>query len=146
MTQPQQHQPVPQQQSNPYNNQFINTLPSPVAMQQTGHRASFTQFQNSPQMNQFRLMQQQQQSHHQQHHQQHSTQQKINYGQTPQQQAIRPIPQFFPQMNQQQFSQQAMQIPGQVVGPQGAMPQNPVRQNIPSTDEQNDPLFMLKEM
>merc|ERR1712238_499164 len=64
----------------------------------------------------------------------------------PQQQAIRPIPQFFPQMNQQQFSQQAMQIPGQVVGPQGAMPQNPVRQNMPSTDEQNDPLFMLKEM
>jgi uncharacterized membrane protein len=172
----QQQQPVPQQQPNPYNNQFMNTMPSPVAPQQTGHRGSFTQqqLQNTPQMNQFRMMQQQQQqqSHHQQqqqHYQQHpGQQQKINYGQNPQQQqqqAMRPIPQFFPhtQMNQQQpqqYSQQLpMQIPGQVgVGPQGAMPHqmnvqqqqgnNPgVRQqNMPSTDEQNDPLFMLKDM
>lgn len=146
-----QKQTVPQQRSNTYNNQFMNTMPSPVATQQTGHRASFSQFQNTPQINQFRMMQHQQQPHQQQHHQQHSTQ-KVKYSQTPQQQAMRSIPQFFPQMNQQQFSQQSIQIPGQVVGPQGALPQinvqgnSSLRQNMPSTDEQNDPLFMLKEM
>lgn len=149
-----QQQSVPQQQSNSYNNQFMNTMPSPVATQQNVHRGSFSQFQNTPQINQFRMIQQPQQPHHQQHHHHHSTQQKVKYGQNPPQQAMRSIPQFFPQMNQQQFSQQqGMQVPGQVVGPQGAMSQinvqgnNSMRKNIPSTDEaQNDPLFMLKEM
>ena len=161
MTQPQQQpapspapfiqQPMPQQQQqqNPYNNQFMNTMPSPVApQQQAAHRGSFNQFQNTPQMNQFRMMQQQQQQqpHHQQHHQQHSSQQKVNYGQQIQQQAMRPNPQFFPQMGQQQFPQQPMQMPGQGGMTMNVQGNNQVRQNMPSTDEQNDPLFMLKEM
>ena len=91
------------------------------------------------------MQQQQQQSHHQQHYQQHPNQQKVNYGQI-QQQAMRPTPQFFPQMGQQQFPQQPMQIPGQGGMPMTVQGNNQVRQNMPSTDEQNDPLFMLKEM
>ena len=134
--QPFMQQNMQQQQPNHYNNQFMNTMPSPVAPQQQGnHRGSFNQFQNAPQMNQFRMMQQQQ-SH---HHQQHSNQQKVNYGQM-QQQPMRPNPQFFPQMGQQQF-QQPMQMPGQ--GGMQMNLNNPVRQNMGS-DEQNDPLFMLK--
>ena len=158
MTQPQQQQQqptqptvpflqqaMPQQQQNPYNNQYMNTMPSPVApQQQANHRGSFNQFQNNPQMNQFRMMQQQQ-SHHQQqqHHPQHSNQQKVNYGQI-QQQPMRPNPQFFPQMGQQQFSQQPMQMPGQGGMQMNIQGNNQVRHNMATSDEQNDPLFMLK--
>ena len=159
MTQPQQQQQqhasqsaapflqqaMPQQQQNPYNNQFMNTLPSPVAQQQqAGHRGSFNQFQNTPQMNQFRMMQQQQ-SHHQQQHIQHANQPKVNYGQI-QQQPMRPNPQFFPQLGQQQFPQQQIQMPGQAALPMNMQGNNQVRQNMASTDDQNDPLFMLKDM
>jgi hypothetical protein len=157
MTQPQQQQQptqpaapflqqaMPQQQQNPYNNQYMNTMPSPVApQQQANHRGSFNQFQNNPQMNQFRMMQQQQ-SHHQQqqHHPQHSNQQKVNYGQI-QQQPMRPNPQFFPQMGQQQFPQQPMQMPGQGGMQMNIQGNNQVRHNMATSDEQNDPLFMLK--
>ena len=156
MTQPQQQQQpaqstapflqqaMPQQQQNPYNNQFMNTMPSPVApQQQASHRGTFNQFQNNPQMNQFRMMQQQQSHHQQQHHQQHSNQQKVNYGQI-QQQPMRSNPQFFPQMGQQQFPQQTMQIPGQGGMQMNVQGNNQVRQNMATSDDQNDPLFMLK--
>jgi hypothetical protein len=155
MTQPQQQQPtqpsapflqqaMPQQQQNPYNNQYMNAMPSPVApQQQANHRGSFNQFQNNPQMNQFRMMQQQQSHHQQQHHPQHSNQQKVNYGQI-QQQPMRPNPQFFPQMGQQQFPQQPMQMPGQGGMQMNIQGNTQVRHNMATSDEQNDPLFMLK--
>jgi hypothetical protein len=65
-------------------------------------------------------------------------------------------------MPQQQFAQQPMPMPGQpqpmpmpmpgqVGGPPGQMPMNlqgtsAVRKNTPTGDDQNDPLFMLKDM
>jgi hypothetical protein len=129
-----------QQQPNPYN-QFMKAMPSPVGAPQRG---SFTQFPNAPQMNQFRMMQQQPQ-----HHQSQPGQQQMNYGQPPQ--AMQQMPQFFPQMGQQQYAQQPMPMPGQVVGPPGGIPMNmqpnnAMRQNMPQSDDQNDPLFMLKDM
>ncbi|KAG7367270.1 hypothetical protein IV203_029941 [Nitzschia inconspicua] len=170
MTQPQhppqlQPQPGPprqipmtqQQQGNQYN-QFMGAMPSPIGTQQ--QRGSFSQFPNTPQMNQFRMMQ------HQQQQQQQPGQQQMNYGQHPQ--AMQQIPQFFPQMGQQQYPQQHMQqLSHSVIGPPGTIPMNMqptttnansgqpnsgnnnmnIRQNnMPSADDQNDPLFMLKEM
>lgn len=164
MTQPQQQhsqqsgpsrqQPMAQQQQQPAQyNQFMGALPSPIGTQQ--QRGSFTQFPNTPQMNQFRMMQQQQQQ------QQQPNQQQMNYGQHPQ--GLQQMPQFFPQMGQQQYPQQPMQMPGQgVVGPPGTMQMTMqhsnssshgnsgnnsiMRQNMPSADDQSDPLFMLKDM
>jgi hypothetical protein len=90
-------------------------------------------------MAQLRMMQQQQQQ------RQQSVGQQVGYGQAPH--AMQQMPQFFPPM-QQQFAPQPM--PGQVVGPSGSLPMNlqgsAVRQNPPAGDDQNDPLFMLKDL
>jgi len=61
---------------------------------------------------------------------------------------MRPNPQFFQQMGQQQFAQQPMQIPGQGGMSMNVQQQanNQVRGNMGSSDDQNDPLFMLKDM
>ena len=73
------------------------------------------------------------------------------------------MPQFFPQMGQQQYGQQPMGMPGQMPMNMQQPQQNQQqqqqqqqqsnnnnnmqqRQNMPSADDQNDPLFMLKEM
>jgi hypothetical protein len=148
-----QQQMTPQQQGNQYN-QFMGAMPSPMGNQQ--QRGSFSQFPNNPQMNQFRMMQQQQQ--------QQPGQPQMNYGQHPQQGMQQIPPQFFQQMGQPQPQpqypqQQPMPMPPGhgVVGPPGGAMQmnhpnsgnnnNPnARPNMPSAADQNDPLFMLKEM
>jgi hypothetical protein len=156
---PPRQQPIAQQQPGNQYNQFMSALPSPIGTQQ--QRGSFSQFPNNPQMNQFRMMQQQQQ---QQQQQQSGQQQQLNYGQHPQ--GMQQMPQFFPQMGQQQYAQQPMQMPGHgVVGPPGTMPMGMQpntnnnssvrpgsttnansRPNMGPGDDQSDPLFMLKDM
>jgi len=161
MTKP-QPQPQQQQQQQPaqssvpflqqqiqYNNQMMNAMPSTVPpQQQATHRGSFNQFQNTQQINQFRRMQQQQQQqqqqpHHQQQHQhQHSNQQKVNPAQM--QQQFRQNQLFW--NSESQFTQQPMQLAGQGGMQMSVKGNNQMRQNMASTDEQNDPLFMLKDM
>jgi hypothetical protein len=149
---PSRQQPMTQQQQANQYNQFMSVMPSPIGTQQ--QRGSFSQFPNTPQMNQFHMIQQQQQQ------QQQPNQQQMNYGQNPQ--VLQQMHQFFPQMGPPQYPQQPMQMPGQrVVGPPGTMPMNiqpnntntsgiigsnKLGQNMPSADDQSDPLFMLKDM
>jgi hypothetical protein len=150
-----------EQQPNPYN-QFMKPMQSPPS-QSPAQRASFQQqlfqqqsqqrqppqqqqqqFQTPQQMAQLRMMQQQQQQ-----QQQQSAPQQGGYGQGPH--GMQQMPQFFPPTPQQQFAPQPMPMPGQVGRQPGTMPMNlqgnnAVRQNRPTGDDQNDPLFMLKDM